>query len=126
MRPPPGIIASAGQTYTDSTGQRQASQPGITTSDGQRDSTGQPVTLYWKPNRSIYGLRQSPRCFYKLLDAVVGQHGYTRIPADYGYGYCTNACSRRRHPIVWHPRRNSTTEYCSRKCIHDEIVGGAW
>lgn len=70
MRPPAGLTPSEGQTYIDCTGNQQCLK-GL-------------KPLYWKLHRSLYGLRQSPRCFYKRLDAVVGQHGYTRIPADYG------------------------------------------
>ena len=40
--------------------------------------------LVWKLRKSIYGLRQSPRCFYTKLDNVLTSKGYLRIRTDYG------------------------------------------
>jgi len=40
--------------------------------------------LVWYLKRSLYGLRQSPRCFYKKLDSVLKRKRYVRIKADYG------------------------------------------
>ena len=44
------------------------------------------VSFVWKLKKSLYGLRQSPRCFYNKLDDVLkkADKGYARVPADYG------------------------------------------
>ena len=74
MRAPAGISPQIGQKYLTATGISED----ITV-------THTPRTLYWRLHKSLYGLRQSPRCFYKKLDSVLlANHGYQRIPADYG------------------------------------------
>ena len=50
---------------------------------GIHPQSGDP-RLVWKLKKSIYGLRQSPHCFYSKLDSVLTLKGYSRIRADYG------------------------------------------
>ena len=38
----------------------------------------------WRLKKSLYGLKQSPRCFYTKLDGVLKAKSYTRVMADYG------------------------------------------
>ena len=71
MKPPTGISPLAGQEYSTSEGQVQL------VSDNTKP-------LYWHLHKSLYGLRQSPRCFYKKLDSILANHGYKCVPADYG------------------------------------------
>ena len=40
--------------------------------------------IVWRLNKSLYGLKQSPRCFYNRLDAVLKSKDYIRVHADYG------------------------------------------
>ena len=40
--------------------------------------------VVWRLKKSLYGLRQSPRCFYMKLDEILAKKGYVRVPADYG------------------------------------------
>ena len=44
------------------------------------DATGRPLVC--KLNKSIYGLKQSPRCWNDLLNAWMMQQGFTRTHAD--------------------------------------------
>lgn len=37
----------------------------------------------WRLKKSLYGLKQSPRCFYAKLDGVLKKKGYKRVMADY-------------------------------------------
>lgn len=46
------------------------------------DKRGHPKV--WRLRKSIYGLKQSPRCFYMKLDDVLKVEGFTRIAADWG------------------------------------------
>ena len=39
--------------------------------------------LVWYLNKSLYSLRQSPRCFYNKLDSILKKKRYIRIKADY-------------------------------------------
>ena len=71
MRSPPGVCPKPGDQYMDALGQLQLIS----------DSS---PPLYWHLKKSLYGLRQSPRCFYKKLDGILGTHGYRRIASDYG------------------------------------------
>jgi transposase InsO family protein len=38
----------------------------------------------WKLNRSLYGLKQSPRCWNSLLHTYLTSEGFTRCSSDYG------------------------------------------
>ena len=71
MRSPPGVCPKPGDQYMDALGQLQIIS----------DSS---PPLYWHLKKSLYGLRQSPRCFYKKLDGILGTHGYRRVASDYG------------------------------------------
>ena len=70
MKAPTGISPQVGQEYLTAAGQKE-------------QITDTSKTLYWRLHKSLYGLRQSPRCFYKKLDSVLASHGYRRVPADY-------------------------------------------
>ena len=47
-------------------------------------TTHSPNLSLWRLKKSLYGLKQSPRCFYTKLDGVLKVQNYTRIVADYG------------------------------------------
>lgn len=51
---------------------------------GERCSGGGDRKLVWKLLKSLYGLKQSPRCFYKVLDDVLQKLGFLRMAADWG------------------------------------------
>jgi len=46
------------------------------------------VNIVWLLCKSLCGLKQSPRCFYKKLDGVLVEKGYTRVVCDYGVWIC--------------------------------------
>ena len=54
---------------------------GIYPPEGITDVKNQMV---WKLKKSIYGLKQSPRCFYSKLDSILRKKGYIRVQSDYG------------------------------------------
>lgn len=80
MRSPPGITPKPGDHYLTANPGNQCSEP----------ITDNSPPLYWYLKKSLYGLRQSPRCFYKKLDEILCKHGYKRITADYGVWMVTN------------------------------------
>ena len=71
MKAPAGISPKIGQKFLNAAGDLEQIIDTM-------------MTLYWRLHKSLYRLRQSPRCFYKRLDSVLAGHGYRRIPADYG------------------------------------------
>ena len=42
------------------------------------------ANIVWLLKKSLYGLKQSPRCFYNKLDSILKSKNYTRVRADYG------------------------------------------
>jgi hypothetical protein len=42
------------------------------------------IGYVWKLNRSLYGLKQSPRCWNDLLHSYLISEGFTRCSSDYG------------------------------------------
>ena len=77
MKAPVGISPQIGQNYYTTTGHME-------------QITDTMKTLYWRLHKSLYGLRQSPRCFYRKLDSVLTSQDYRRIPADYGVWIAKN------------------------------------
>ena len=73
MKPPAGIHRQSGEEYLSKNGRRRLF-----------DKNGIPQHLVWKLRKSIYGLRQSPRCFYAKLVNVLTSKGYWRIRTDHG------------------------------------------
>jgi hypothetical protein len=45
-----------------------------------RYTDGEPV--YWKMNKTLYGLPDSPQAFYRDVSKFLLQHGYSRTTAD--------------------------------------------
>ena len=72
MRVPDGLSPLAGDEYLDHDGILRPFDVSST------------PKLVWLLCRSLYGLRQSPRCFYRKLDDLLVSKGYVRVPADYG------------------------------------------
>ena len=73
MKPPAGIHPQSGEDFVAKDGRRAFFNDDI-----------QPSHFVWKLKKSIYGLRQSRRCFYTKLDNVLTSKGYSRIRTDYG------------------------------------------
>ena len=72
MKPPAGIHPQSGEDFVAKDGRRAFFNDDI-----------QPSHFVWKLKKSIYGLKQSPRCFYTKLDNVLTSRGYSRIRRDY-------------------------------------------
>lgn len=73
MRPPDGIYPRLGEEFIETNGHSAPIDKHVSSS-----------VLVWKLKKSLYGLRQSPRCFYTKLDNVLKEQGYLRVQADYG------------------------------------------
>ena len=88
MKAPAGINPQVGQKYITAAGTTGYITEPWTTGDMTTRST--PDTLYWRLHKGLYGLRQSPRCFYRKLDGILASYRYRRIPADYGVWLAQN------------------------------------
>lgn len=76
MRVPDGISPLEGDQFLGHDGTLQPIE--------QASSEQASPQLVWLLCRSLYGLRQSPRCFYRKLYDLLVSKGYIRVPADYG------------------------------------------
>ena len=74
MRTPLGITPKVGDHYLTELGEH------LLITESNLDTN---PPLYWYLQKSLYGLRQPPRCFYKKLDSILNKHGYKRIASDY-------------------------------------------
>ena len=84
VRAPAGINPQVGQKYiTAARKTGYITEPKLTGATGDMTTSGS-NTMYLRLHKSLYGLRQAPRCFYRKLDGILASHGYRRIPADYG------------------------------------------
>jgi len=77
MKVPEGVAPEIGDEYVDTDGSVK-----IFTEDNL--SNGAVVNIVWLLCKSLYGLKQSPRCFYRKLDGVLVAKGYMRVVCDYG------------------------------------------
>ena len=77
MKVPEGLSLAPGDSYLDSDGGSHTLLLGDSLTE---------VSFVWTLKKSLYGLRQSPWCFYNKLDDVLkkADKGYARVPADYG------------------------------------------
>ena len=76
MRVPDGISPLEGDQFLGHDGTLQPIE--------QASSEQASPQLVWLLCRSLYGLRQSTRCFYRKLYDLLVSKGYIRVPADYG------------------------------------------
>ena len=81
MKVPDGVAPEIGNVYIDTDGSvRKFTEKDI--------RNGMAVKIVWLLCKSLYKLKQAPRCFYRKLDEVLVEKGYTRVVCNYGVWIC--------------------------------------
>ena len=76
MKVPEGVYIEDGERFIDGEGVERVFDKKTKEEESQN--------MVWELKKSIYGLKQSPRCFYNKLDGVMVKKGYKKVQADYG------------------------------------------
>lgn len=76
MRPPHGIFPQLGNTIVYQS--KECVYHGMLIPEKLKSN------IVWRVKKSLYGLKQSPRCFYNKLYNALKCKNYTRVKADYG------------------------------------------